>query len=392
MSQDILFIDCETFAKIDLPEAGLDNYARAAKMHMLAWAINRRKINVWFPRIQPMPDELRTHLLSSNTIKIAWNAQFERTIFRYVLGLDIPINQWRDPLVLARSLSLPGGLGKTSEILKLDEDVAKMADGKRLIKLFCEPNGEEGVETLFGVSSGFNDETSHPADWKIFVDYCIRDVEAERALWYQMLPLSFPESMWEDWFLDQEMNDFGVPVNVERVKKALRLAERYKAESKLDLNRMTGLENANSNQQLLEWLKPQGYSWGSVNKTFVDAELNNPKSSITQLAREVLILRRKASQTSYTKLEKILAQVGPDGFLRYQFAFLGAARTGRWSSSGGAQLQNMPRPIKAVKKADPAYIFDLIDREAYDEIIAKFDGSTLPFVASIIRMMFEVHS
>ena len=198
--------------------------------------------------------------------------------------------------------------------------------------------------------------------------------------------------MWEDWFLDQEMNDMGVPVNISRVEKALRLAERFKAESRRELNLMTGLENANSNKQLLEWLKTQGYSWGSVNKTFVDAELNNPKSSLTEFARNVLVLRRKASQTSYTKLEKILAQVGSDGWLRFQFAFLGAARTGRWSSSGGAQLQNMPRPIKAVKKADPAYIFDLIDKEAYEEIMENFDGSTLPFVASIIRMMFEVHS
>ena len=188
MDKNVLFLDCETYSKLDLPERGLDNYARAAHMHMLAYALNRRKVQVWFPRKEEMPEESSLLLRSPNIIKIAWNAQFERTIFRHVLGLEIPIPEWRDPLVIARSLSLPGGLEKTGEILKLNADEAKFPDGKRLIKLFCEPNGEEGQETLFGVSSGFNDEGTHPEDWKKFVDYCIRDVEAERTLWYKMLP------------------------------------------------------------------------------------------------------------------------------------------------------------------------------------------------------------
>jgi hypothetical protein len=102
-----------------------------------------------------------------------------------------------------------------------------------------------------------------------------------------------------------------------------------------------------------------------------------------------LMLRRKSAQNSHTKLETMIAMASPDGRLRHQFMFMGAARTGRWSAYG-AQVMNMPRPIKAIKKMMPEKIFDLVDREAYDEILEKFDNSTLPFVASIIRMMFGV--
>jgi len=178
-----------------------------------------------------------------------------------------------------------------------------------------------------------------------------------------------------------------MPVNVERARKALKLAQRYKEESKRKLNEMTGLANANSVDQLLPWLKERGYEWGSVNKQYVDTELNNKDSRITKEAREVLELRRKSNQSSYTKLERMVVQVSPDGYLRHQFAFMGAARTGRWSSNG-VQVQNLPRPVSAVKKS-PDHALDLIDREAYDEIIAEF-GSTLPFIASCLRMMFEI--
>lgn len=386
--QNYLYLDLETRAKVDLSEAGLDNYSRVAEVLMLGWAINDRKVRVWFPTKEEIPAELLAAIQNPDIIKIAWNSGFERTIFRQVLKIDIPINQFRDAMILARSLSMPGKLDSVCDILKIGKDEAKLKDGSRLLKLFTEPSGKGGEETLFGITPEFNDEISHPVDWKQLVDYCVRDVEVERMLWLKMLPLSFPEEQWEDWFLSEEINETGLPVNVERAKKALRLAERYKEESRQRLNELTGLANANSTQQLLPWLEARGYTWGSVNKTYVDSELNNPNSKLTKEAREVLELRRKSSQSSYTKLERIVAQVSPDGFLRHQFAFMGASRTGRWSSNG-AQVQNLPRPIKAVEK-NPERALELLDAENYDQILKEYGGSTLPFVASCLRMMFSV--
>jgi len=249
---------------------------------------------------------------------------------------------------------------------------------------------------LFGAESGFFDEMTHSKDWAMFKDYCVRDVEVERKLWFKMLPLGFPDDMWKDWFLDQRMNEFGLPVNVPRAKKLLGFALRYKEWITAEMKRLTGLENPNSPEQLLGWVTPRGYTWGSLNKSFVDLELANSESKLTPEAREVLRMRRIAAANSWTKLQTLIDQVSPDGFLRHQFMFMGAARTGRWSSAG-VQVQNLPRPIKQIEKAMsddpekyPLHLFDLIDREAYDETFKEFKGQILPFVASCIRMMFEV--
>ena len=382
-----VFLDFETRSPLDLGVVGLDNYSRAAEVLMLGWAIDNRKVQVWLPN-EEMPAELRSALSDPTITKIAWNVTFERTIFRNVLGIDIPISTWKDGMVLARSLSMPGSLDAVCEIMHIGKDEAKLKDGKRLIKLFCEPNGQAGQETLYGVSKGFNLPEEYKQDWAQFIAYCVRDVEVERTLFHKLEKLSFPEEQWADWYKSEEMNERGMPFNSVRARKALGLAVRYKEESKLQLNKMTGLENANSPKQLLPWLEERGYAWGSMEKKYVDTELANPHSKLTPEARAVLELRRKSSQSSYKKLEKMLNLVSPDGTLKFQFSYMGAARTGRWSAYG-AQVMNMPRPIKAVKKMTAEEIFDLIDGEKYDEILARFDNSILPFVVSTIRMMFE---
>ena len=386
--RNILFADFETRCRLDLSVVGLDNYVRQAESLMLGWAINDRKVRIWLPMSEKMPAELEDAVLNPDFLVVSWYAQFERLIFRHCHKVEIPIPRFRDPMIYARHMSMPGKLDSVCEILKIGKDEAKIKDGDRLIKLFSIPNGQEGQETLYGVSKGFNLPEEHPQDWKRFQEYCIRDTEIERKIFHLLEKFTFPEEQWADWHRDQRMNERGMPFNSVRAKKALGLAVRYKEESKKELNKMTGLANANSTQQLLPWLDARGYAWGSMEKKYVDTELANPHSKLTPEARAVLELRRKSSQNSYKKLEKMLNLVSPDGRIRFQFAYMGAARTGRWSAYG-AQVMNMPRPIKAIKKMDAAQIFDLIDREAYDEILKKFDNSVLPFVASVIRMMFE---
>lgn len=383
----IVTLDYETRSPLDIERFGLDNYCRKAEILMLGYAIDDEPAQIWLPD-KPFPDGLRQRLEHPDVLKISWNASFERLITRYCLGINIPINQWRDPSVLARNISLPGSLESVCDILKITD--GKIADGKRLIQIFSIPNGRAGHETLFGIDDGWNPPEQFLEDWNKFIAYCIRDVEIERKLWFKLKKL-FPENHWKDWFLDQEINEYGIPINLIRARKALSLAERFKSESAKKLNELTRLENANSRDQLLPWLKERGYSWGSIEKKYVETELKNPNSLLTDEARKVLDLRQKSAQNSYKKLERILDLTSPDGRLRYQFLFMGASRTGRWSSSG-AQVQNLPRPIKAVKKMladNPDELFRLIDTEAYEEINQKF-GGVLPFVSSILRNLFEV--
>lgn len=387
-----LFLDFETKNKKDIKVVGTYEYCRTCTPLMLAWAINDEPVQVWFPS-DPMPARLLGALKNPDVTKIAWHSAFERLVLQFPLRIDISIKQWKDPSVLARSMSMPGHLADVCEILHIDENKAKIKDGKRLIELFSIPNGTEGEETLFGVSDGWNHPEDFKEDWEKFVQYCIRDVEVERLIWYQLMPFSFPEDQWADFYMSETLNYEGIPFNILRAKKALLLAERYKKEAKEKLDYLTGLENANSRDQLLSWLKERGYSWGSLLKTYVDSELKNKDSKLTPEAREVLSLRQKSSQNSYKKLEAILDQVSPDGRLRCAFQFMGAARTGRWSSAGGINIQNPPRPTKQfkdfIKKNGEDAVFKLIDTEDYEGIKSAFDGSTLPFVASCIRMLIE---
>lgn len=387
-----LFLDFETKNRADIKVVGTYEYCSTCTPLMLAWAVDEEPVSVWFPS-DPMPEKLWYALCNPSITKIAWHSAFERLVLKFPLGIDIPIEQWKDPSVLVRSMSMPGHLADICEILRIDEDKAKIKDGKRLIQLFSVPNGAEGEETLFGVSDGWNHPEDYKEDWDKFVQYCIRDVEVERLIWNMLLPFSFPEEQWKDFYMSEYMNMEGIPFSITRAKKALALAKRYKIESKDKLNVLTGLENANSRDQLLPWLKERGYSWGSLLKTYVDSELKNKDSKLSADAREVLTLRQQSSQNSYKKLEAILEQVSPDGRLRCSFQFMGASRTGRWSSAGGINIQNLPRPTKEfkdfAKKNGEDAIFHLIDTEDYEGIKAAFDGSILPFASSCIRMLIE---
>jgi DNA polymerase bacteriophage-type len=394
--QNILYIDFETRAKDDIYVVGLDKYARQAKVLMLGWALNNDPVQIWLPP-SPIPKKLSDALINPDTLLCACNAVFERLILKYALGYSIQIERFRDPGVLSRHMSMPGNLEDIGEILRMGEDEAKIKDGARLIQLFCTYDKKlAGSETIFGVSDGFGNPLELKDDWAKFISYCKRDVEVERTIWNRLMPFSFPEEQWRDWFFDQHMNEIGLPANVTRAKKLLQMAIRYKEESRKRLDELTGLENSNSQAQLLPWLKERGYIWGSINKKFVEPELKNPESKLTAEAREVLTLRRRSAQSSYTKLEQLVDQISEDGRLKHQYVFMGAARTGRWSAAG-VQVMNMPRPEKWFKKMAPEHVYDLIDREAYEEIKKECDSlgspdkpaGILPFVSSAIRMVFE---
>lgn len=214
---------------------------------------------------------------------------------------------------------------------------------------------------------------------------CRQDVVAERGLLNRMKVLPLPEQEQKNWCLDQKINETGLPVNLQFVGSARRLAERAKDELEKTLKLKTGLENPNSVEQMLAWAKTQGYPHKSLGKEFVSAAIAGNK--LTALGRECLKLRQESSKTSYTKLEKIQAITSADGMLRHQFAFMGAARTSRWSSYGGIQAHNFPRPIKAVE-SNLERAIELIETENYESLAAEFD-SVIDVTTSCLRQVFQ---
>lgn len=386
---------------------GLDNYSRheSTQILMLAWAFDHEDVDIWFPHLGPPPERLVKGMRNPKIKKVAWSASFEHNITKHKLGRQyptadgqhwfVPLNEWRDPIVLAHNLSLPGYLEDVANILKMEQ--RKDQRGDELKKMFCGPVSKGGEQTLFGIAPPlFRDWESRPKEWAEFAEYCKQDVRAERDLWYRMLKVPLPERDWDGWVLDQKINEYGMPGRRDLAQKALRIALRYIQDQRALLKTMTGLENPNSDSQFKGWITPLGYSWNSLRKEYVQAELDNKESKLTPEARAALIVRREARKSSYTKLERFLSVLCTvDDRLRYQFKYMAAARTGRWSG-GDVQVQNLPRGEKAVKKnlkralrLLEAEDYDTIKKEFYDDAKPKDRVTPLAFVITLLRSMFQ---
>jgi DNA polymerase len=322
-----LFLDFETRSMLDLKTVGLDRYARSAEVLMLAWAIDDAEPELWLPGAV-LPTALTAALGSHAVTKVAYNAAFEREILKYHFNYDYPPAEWLDPAVLARYATLPGKLAGASEYLGLG-DLSKHTSGTRLISKFCKPYKGE-----------FRKAEDHPDDWKLFCDYCLQDVRAERAVLERLEKVfSLPPFERRVEQIDAEINARGIPVDMQFVNEAKKLVAAEKKRLADELRAITGLANPNSGAQMLPWLRERGYPFSSLLKKRVDQAL---LGELAPEVRNVLNLRSKLSRSSTSKLDALIDRTGPDGRLRHSYKYLGASRTGRWAGSG-AQLHNLPR-------------------------------------------------
>lgn len=386
-------LDYESRSCCDLPTRGLHNYATdpSTQVILAAFAEGDNKVQLWQPHLGPMPNELKDALTDPWVEVHAWNATFEYVITRSVLQVQKPISEYFDVMVLARSLSMPGYLEDVGKIVKVKPSEAKLEEGGNLVKMFTEPKVAGGESGLFGVSKpGFNDWSTHPEEWERFCAYCKNDVVAERAIERKLSKYPLPESEYKGWCLDQKINSTGIPTDLAVVKGAQFIAAKEMALLRARLKELTGCENPNSNEQLLAFVQSQGYGFSSLGKAFVNRAMAG-ECPLTDLCREVLEIRRMTSKTSVNKFDAIASNVNSDGRLRYQFSFMGAPRTGRWSGkgsqdAGGVQMQNLARPVKSVEKnMDRA--LELVRKMDYDAIKAEFE-QPLEVASSVIRGAF----
>ena len=289
-------------------------------------------------------------------------------MLREVLKIDIPTNQFVDVATLCRYASIAGSLEFCGKVLGIDEDKAKMAIGRRLIAKFCTP--KKGV---------FRDWVSDPEDWALFEQYCCNDVLAERAIYETLKAFHLPAQERKIWILDQEINRRGIPVDMGFVEKSSQIVKSEHDDLTAEFKILTGLDNPNSVSQLVGWLKEQGYEYGSLGAKWVTKAL---AGNIGAGGRRGLELRQLLAKSSTAKLEALKDLVGPDGRLRYQFVYGGAARTLRWSGRG-AQPHNFPRPsIADVAGATEAILAG--DREK-----VRAFGPPLAAVSSCLRGAFK---
>lgn len=334
-----LSIDIETYSDIPLQKTGVYRYCESPNFEILlfGYSIDSGPAQVVDLACgEHIPKEVLAALEDDSIIKWAFNAAFERVCLSRYLGY--PTGEYLDPeswhcsMVWAATMGLPLSLEGVGAVLGLEKQ--KLTEGKELIKYFCQPclptkaNGQRTRNRPFHA----------PDKWELFKRYNARDVEAEMGIQQKLSKFPVPPQIWEEYDIDQEINDRGVRIDMELVEQAIQMDARSRQELTDAMKRMTALENPNSVQQMKQWLSDNGIETDSLGKKVV-AELL--KTAPPELA-EVLTLRQQLAKSSVRKYQAMEKTVCSDNRARGMFMFYGANRTGRFSGRN-IQLQNLPQ-------------------------------------------------
>ncbi|MGN8678835.1 DNA polymerase [Oscillospiraceae bacterium HCP3S3_F4] len=334
-----LSIDIETYSDIPLQKTGVYRYCESPNFEILlfGYSIDSGPVQVVDLACgEHIPKEVLAALEDDSVIKWAFNAAFERVCLSRYLGY--PTGEYLDPeswhcsMVWAATMGLPLSLEGVGAVLGLEKQ--KLTEGKELIKYFCQPclptkaNGQRTRNRPFHA----------PDKWELFKRYNARDVEVEMGIQQKISKFPVPPQVWEEYDIDQEINDRGVRIDMELVEQAIQMDARSRQELTDAMKRMTALENPNSVQQMKQWLSDNGMETDSLGKKVV-AELL--KTAPPELA-EVLTLRQQLAKSSVRKYQAMEKTVCSDNRARGMFMFYGANRTGRFSGRN-IQLQNLPQ-------------------------------------------------
>ena len=383
----MVHLDYECRSELDLNVVGLWKYAThpSTEVIMVSWSVGNGEVKQWDASQGPIPDEFLDILRDPFTMLAAWNTAFERVISMFCLRITTDIGRWVDPMIQARYMSMPGSLDKVSEILQLKEgkmDTLMFIKNQYMIDFFCKPLQVGGWVGLFGVEpTTYRDWNTHPKEWNLFCKYNKQDVEAERAAERRMSKFHLPESEYFLFELDQQINDRGMYTDPMLIQGASVIVEKEKTSLITRMKELTGLDNPNSRNQILAWVRPKGYIFASIGKGWVRRALAG-ECELEPEAIEVLNLRLQLSKSGVSKLEALRQTVCNDGRVRHMLSFMGAARTGRWSG-GGIQPQNLLKASKEVEKKFELAI-SLLKAADYEGVKANF-SSPIDVASAAIR-------
>lgn len=334
-----LSIDLETYSDQPLAKTGVYRYVESPDFEILLFAYSVdggpvRQIDLACG--EKIPSEILCALEDDKVIKWAFNANFERICLSRFLGYPtgdyLEPDSWKCSMVWAAYMGLPLSLEGVGAVLGLEKQ--KLAEGKDLIKYFCQPcapTKSNGQRTR-------NLPKHAPDKWLTFKKYNIRDVETEMSIQARLSKYPVPDSVWEEYHLDQEINDRGVGLDMELVRQAIQMDGRSRSELTQAMKELTSLDNPNSVQQMKQWLADNGVETDTLGKKAV-AELL--KTAPPQL-QKVLTLRQQLAKSSVKKYQAMETAICADDRARGMFQFYGANRTGRWAGRI-IQMQNLPQ-------------------------------------------------
>ena len=348
---NMITIDIETRSDKDISKCGVYAYTDTPYFDILlfAYSIDEQPVQVVdMANGEEIPENVLVALADENVVKRAFNCNFERVCLskylrenhpQYFQSYSIDVDtvgdflnpeSWHCSMIHARTLGLPSSLAEVGKVLGIEQQ--KMTEGKALIKFFCVP-----YDTIDGVPQ-FHNPKDYPDKWEIFKAYNKRDVEAELEIDRRLSRFPVPDFLWKEFYLDQEINDRGILVDMQLADKAICLDAEAKEELTTEMQRLTGVENPNSVYQLLDWLETQGYKSDSLGKTQVQELIKTAKEPV----KSVLQMRLQLSKSSVKKYTAMKNTACSDNRARGMFSFYGASRTGRWAGRN-VQLQNLPQ-------------------------------------------------
>ena len=348
-----LSIDLETYSSIDLKKSGVYPYAESDDFEILlfAYSINEGEVQVIDIACgEKVPIEILNALTDNNVTKWAYNCQFERVCLSYWLKKHYPtifkgygdkydtVENYLDPVswkcsrIWGAYMGLPLSLKGIGAVLKLDNQ--KMEEGSDLIKYFCtpcRPTKKNGGRTR-------NLPIHNKEKWELFKKYNKRDVEVELAIKERLSKYPVPDFVWDEYHIDQTINDRGIGVDMCLVKNAISIDEKTKSLLLTKLKEKTGLSNPNSVIQMKEWLSQNGIDTDVLDKKAVSTLISSSERHIS----EVLLCRQQLAKSSVKKYSAMENMICKDHRARGCFMFYGASRSGRWAGRG-IQLQNLPQ-------------------------------------------------
>ena len=374
-----LSIDLETYSSADIGKTGVYRYSEAPDFEVLlfGYSIDGDPVQqVDLTCGEHVPEEVRDALSDPAVTKWAFNASFERICLSRWLGLPsgtyLEPDQWRCSMIWSAYLGLPLSLAGVGAVLKLDKQ--KLDTGKDLIRYFCKPcrpTKKNGGRTR-------NLPRHDPGKWEQFKSYNLRDVETEMEIQKKLARFLVPEFVWDEYHLDQEINDRGIRVDMQMVKNAIEVDDWSHFDLTSQLQTLTALENPNSVAQMKAWLTQHGMEIESLGKKEVAAMLKDAPPDM----REALVLRQQLAKSSVKKYQAMQNCVCADGRAHGMFMFYGANRTGRFAGRL-VQLQNLPQN----HMDDLEQARALVRRADYDSLQLLYD-SVPDVLSELIRTAF----
>ena len=347
-----LSIDIETKSGVDLARCGVYRYCEDPLFGILLFgvSVDGGPVEVYDLACgEKLPDQLISALSDTTVLKSAFNASFERIcisawlrrnhpyMFRgYGIGGEtlpyLDPSGWRCTMVWSAYLGLPLSLANVGKILKLENQ--KLKEGSDLIRYFCSPC--RPTKTNGGRT--WNLPEHAPEKWELFKRYNKRDVEVEMQIQQRLCNHPVPASVWDEYHLDQMINDRGIRLDMDLVHSAIRLDGLSSSEVSERMRQLTDLDNPNSVVQMKTWLKENGLETDTLGKKTVQSLIRESGGKI----REILELRLQMAKSSVKKYQAMEDTVCSDGRAHGMFQFYGANRSGRWAGRH-IQLQNLPQ-------------------------------------------------